>query len=217
MNGKPTRSLSRWLVALVDTLLVLVLLTIALQVVASIVLMVDPNCWVRRHSQVTSILAVPDGVWPVEDLVKIEGGAATAETSPWARVTLSPASRRFVLLTFAAGLLSSACYLIVLLALRNVCSTVSAGGPFSWENVRRIRVMGWTLIAMAGLDVIVDAVGLAYLTASVTVAGQPARVPGDLLLYEFPFWKILTGLAVLVLGEIFRTGADLEDDRALTV
>jgi hypothetical protein len=217
MNRKRTRSLSRWLVALVDTLLVVIVLTIALQVVASIVLMVDPNSWVRNYAQVTSILTVPDGVWPVEDLVRIEGGAATAETSALVRVALSPASRRFVLLIFAAGLLGSACYLILLLTLRNVCSTVTAGGPFRWENVRRIRVMGWTLIGMAALDLLIDAVALAYLTTSLTVAGEPARVPGDLLLYEFPFGKIFAGLAVLVLGEIFKTGADLEDDQALTI
>lgn len=217
MRTERTRSVSRWLVVLVDVFLVFLVVALALELIATTALLIEPDGWLREHYMVTSILEVPEQIWPTKGLVRIEGSAATPSVSPWARVRLLPASRRFVLLTSAASLLSWACYLIVLLQLRRVCATVSTGRPFPWDNVRRIRTMGWALIGTALVDLLVDAAALVYLTGSVTVAGEPARVPVSLLLYEFPFGTLLAGLAVFVLAEIFKTGADLDDDQALTI
>lgn len=217
MSTERTRPVSRWLVVLVDVLVVILVLLLAVEVIATAALLVDPHSWLRDHYMVTSILEVPDGARSADGLVHIEGEAAIPSVNLWARVRLLPASRRFVLLTSAASLLWWACYLIVLLQLRRVCSTASAGRPFPWENVRRIRLMGWAVVGTAVVDLLIDAVALAYLTTRVTVAGEPARVPASLLLYEFPFGTILAGLAVFVLAEIFKTGADLEDDQALTI
>ncbi len=217
MNRKRTRPLSRWLVVLVDVLLVLLGVTLVLQLVLITVLLADPTSWLRDQFQVTSILEVPERVVSADGLIQIQGGAATPEASLWARVNLVPASRRFVLLASAAALLRWACYLIVLLKLREVCSTMSAGRPFAWDNVRRIRMLGWAVLGTAAIDLLIDAVALVYLASRVTVGGEPATVPGSLLLYEIPCGTIFAGLAVLVLAEIFKAGADLEDDQALTV
>jgi len=37
------------------------------------------------------------------------------------------------------------------------------------------------------------------------------------LAIDFPLGTIVSGLAVVVLAEIFKAGADLQDDQALTV
>ena len=38
-----------------------------------------------------------------------------------------------------------------------------------------------------------------------------------MLLLDFPLGTILAGVAVVILAELFRSGADLQDDQALTV
>ena len=58
---------------------------------------------------------------------------------------------------------------------------------------------------------------IAYMRATTTVAGQPPVVPTAMLLVDFPLGTILAGLAVVILAEIFRAGADLQDDQALTI
>jgi hypothetical protein len=37
------------------------------------------------------------------------------------------------------------------------------------------------------------------------------------LAIDFPLGTIVSGLAVLILAEVFKVGADLQDDQALTV
>ena len=58
----------------------------------------------------------------------------------------------------------------------------------------------------------------AYMRATTTIAGQPAGFPlGLWLAIGFPLGTIVSGLAVVILAEIFKAGADLQDDQALTV
>jgi hypothetical protein len=105
----------------------------------------------------------------------------------------------------------------MLLHLRRAFTNVSAGTPFPRDNIRCIRVAGWAILGMAAVELIIDAVMLGFMRATTTVAGGPAVVPLDMLLVDFPLGTILAGLAVVILAEVFRAGADLQDDQALTV
>jgi amino acid transporter len=68
------------------------------------------------------------------------------------------------------------------------------------------------------VEVLISAGMFAYMRATTTVAGQPAGFPlGLWLAIGFPLGTIVSGLAVLILAEIFKAGADLQDDQALTV
>jgi hypothetical protein len=77
--------------------------------------------------------------------------------------------------------------------------------------------MGWAILAMAVLDLLIGAGMMTYMRATVAVAGRPAVVPSAMLVANFPWGTILAGLAVVVLAEIFRAGADLQDEQSLTV
>jgi hypothetical protein len=78
-------------------------------------------------------------------------------------------------------------------------------------------VAGWAILGLAAVELIIDAAMFTYMRATTTVAGLAPVIPTDMLLVDFPLGTILAGLAVVVLAELFRAGADLQDDQALTV
>jgi predicted membrane channel-forming protein YqfA (hemolysin III family) len=132
-------------------------------------------------------------------------------------VTLQPSSRGFVLVTLAVSLMWWACFFAVILQLRGVCANLSSGAPFQRDNIRRLRTMGWAILGTVGVELLIDAMALVYLHARVTVGGGPVVVPGVIAWVDFPLGSAIAGFAVLVLAEIFRAGASLQDDQALTI
>jgi hypothetical protein len=211
------RSLSTPARVVLDGLLLIAGLLVAAQAVAVAVLLVNPLHPVREHFQVTTMAAVPAEVWPPEGVVRVEHGLATARVDPWAYLRYQPASRSFVAVAAAVSFCWWACAVLMLLHLRRAFTNVSAGTPFPRDNIRCIRVAGWAILGMAAVELIIDAVMLGFMRATTTVAGGPAVVPLDMLLVDFPLGTILAGLAVVILAEVFRAGADLQDDQALTV
>ncbi len=201
----------------VDVLLVIAGLLIAAEVVVTAVLLVNPLHPLRQHFQVTTVLTVPAEVWPPEGVVRVQPGTATARVEPWAYIRYQPACRWFVAVAAALSFSWWACVVLMLLHLRRAFTNVSAGSPFPRDNIRCIRVAGWAIVGMAAVKLITDAVMLGYMRATTTVAGGPPAVPLDLLLADFPLGTILAGLAVVILAEVFRAGADLQDEQALTV
>jgi hypothetical protein len=203
--------------AFVDSLLILALFGLALETCLALTLLANPYNPLRKYFQVTTILKVSERLWPAADLVRVADGSTTVTAEPMAYVTFQPGSRWFVLATFVASLSVWACYILVLLQLRGVCANFSSGPPFLRDNIRRMRLMGWAFIGSAAADLLIDASAVVYQRALVTVAGEPPSIPGVIWLLDFPLGTILAGLAVIVLAEIFRAGADLQDEQALTI
>jgi len=212
-----TRSISKPARVVLDAFLVIAGLLVVAQALAVLVLLVDPLHPVREHYQVTTIVAVPAEVWPPEGVVRVESAHATARVDPWAYLTYQPSSRWFVAVTAALSFSGWACIVLALLYLRRAFTNVSAGTPFPRDNIRCIRGTGWAIIGFAAVELIVDAIMLAFMRQTTMVAGGPAVVPLNMLLVDFTLGTILAGLAVVILAEVFRAGADLQDDQALTV
>jgi len=105
----------------------------------------------------------------------------------------------------------------MLLSLRRAFGNLSCGTPFPRDNIRCIRRTGLAILGMAAVQLIIDAVGLCFIRATTTVAGRPVVIPWEVWSMDFPLGTILAGLAVVILAEIFRAGADLQEDQALTV
>ena len=124
-----------------------------------------------------------------------------------------PPPTRLVLFETAAGLLCGlALVLWVLAQLRAVFLTLRNGTPFLPVNARRLRrvayalifgELGWALLSFAGS---------AYVRRYFT--GEAVR---------FDTWPhvnlfaLLNGVVVLVIAEVFRIGARLDEDQSLTV
>jgi len=200
-----------------DVLLVIAGVLVLAQAVTVVMLLVNPLHPVRDHFRVTTIAAVPAEVWPPANVVQIEPGIATVRVDPWAYLTYQPASRSFVAVAAVLSFSWWACALLALQQLRRAFTNLSGGTPFPRENIRCIRWTGLAFLGMAAVALIIDAVMFVFTRATTTVAGRPPVVPLDILLVDFPFGTILAGLAVVILAEVFRAGADLQDDQALTV
>jgi hypothetical protein len=156
-------------------------------------------------------------VWPPEGVVRVEPGIATARIDSWAYIRYQPASRSFVAVSAVLSFSAWACVVLMLLQLRRAFTNLSAGAPFPRDNIRCIRRAGLAILGFAAIELIIDALMFGFMRATTTVAGGPPIVPLDMLLVDFPLGTILAGVAVVILAEVFRAGADLQDDQALTV
>jgi hypothetical protein len=202
---------------LLDGLLVIVGLLPAVQAVVVAVLLVNPLHPIGAHFQVTTTAMVPMDVWPTGDAVRVDPGSASVPVDPWAYITYQPTSRIFVFVTALASFSGWACVILALLSLRRAFANIAAGTPFPRDNIRCIRMAGWAILGFAAVELLIDASMLVYMRATTTVAGQAPVIPTALLLVDFPLGTILSGLAVVILAELFRAGADLQDDQALTI
>lgn len=203
---------------LLEILLVLAGLYLALEVLLFAVLLANPMHQVREYFQVTSFAAVPEGVWEPGGLVRVDPASATVSVDPWVYLTYRPVSRMFVLVPAIANLSAWGCVLLVLVSLRRAFANIAAGTPFPRDNVRRIRVAGWAILGFAAIELAITAGMAAYMQSTTTIAGRPPSFPlGLWFAIGFPAGTIAAGLAVVALAELFRAGADLQDDQALTV
>jgi len=201
-----------------ETLLVLIGFYLALEVLLFATLLVNPLHPVREYFQVTSFAAVPVGVWEPRGLVTVDPASATVSVDPWVYLTYRPVSRLFVLVPAVANLAAWGCVLLVLVSLRRAFANIAAGVAFPRDNVRRIRVAGWAILGFAAIEVLISVGMAAYMRATTTIAGRPPAFPlGLWFAIAFPVGTIVAGLAVVILAELFRAGADLQDDQALTV
>jgi len=212
-------SVSTPVMAILDGLLLVVGFVVSLEALLFLVLLVNPSHPAKAYFEVTTIAEVPSAIWPTDGLVEVTAGSASAaaEAEPWAYITFRPGTRLFVLVTVVTALAWRACIIVVLLLLRRVLLNISAAAPFPRANIRCIRQMGWAILGMAALDLLISAGMMAYMRATVTVAGRPAVIPSATLVADFPWGTVLAGLAVVLLAEIFRAGADLQDEQALTI
>jgi uncharacterized protein YhhL (DUF1145 family) len=202
----------------IEILLVVIGLYLGLEVLLFTTLLVNPMHPMREYFQVTSFAAVPSAAWEARGLVHVDPTSATVSTEPWVYLTYRPVSRMFVLVPAIANLSGWGCVLLVLINLRRAFANIAAGTPFPRDNVRRIRVAGWAILGFAAIRIMIAAGMAAYMRATTTIAGRPPSFPlGLWFAIDFPLGTIAAGLAVIILAELFRAGADLQDDQALTV
>jgi hypothetical protein len=102
--------------------------------------------------------------------------------------------------------------LVIVNQLRAMLRTVRAGAPFADVNARRLRTMGWLLLAVGLLGPVFEYAVARSLLARVPVAGLALTAPLDARTDV-----MLAGLLVLVLSAVFARGAELERDRSLTI
>jgi hypothetical protein len=111
------------------------------------------------------------------------------------------------------GILAALWVVIAIVYLiRGVLQRVKEGDPFARANVRSLRIIGWTLLAIGVLGPVLEYLIVRSVLTRVALRGVDLTAPFDIQTNA-----VLTGLLVLVLSGIFRHGADLERDRALTI
>jgi hypothetical protein len=103
--------------------------------------------------------------------------------------------------------------LYALWQLRRLVGSIRAGDPFSADNVRRLRVLGWLLLAAYPVfQYVTGGVNEWILsTGAPDIAG--ARVEVD----PFSIGAVFGGLVLLVLAEVFGHGLSLREDVEATI
>lgn len=106
--------------------------------------------------------------------------------------------------------------------LRRIFQRVRAGAPFDADNARRLRWLGLLLLALALFNGVAElaplfAVRRVLVSSSITAPTGfgPAGVVFGGLHIDLPL--VFVALVLLALGEVFRRGAELEDEQSLVV
>lgn len=102
--------------------------------------------------------------------------------------------------------------LLVLYQLRKIFATLAVGTPFTGENVSRIRIIGIAVIAGALLQNAVHILNGIYLSGVLRMPGLESGVN-----MKVDLTGILVGAVVIILAEVFRYGAGLQEEQDLTV
>ena len=201
----------------IDVVLVLLLLAGAVLVG---VLALAPLVWdERKEGDLTVAVAV--GERPFFPVVRLTARPLTEQESPIRDVHLVKATGELRAVTPSLGLhmastgaFAGAVFLVawVLWSIRQVIRSALDGRPFDRRNVSRLRRAGVILVAGSlAWPLSQYALATAILTR-VTIEGVPLSAS-----ISPPSDGILSGLLLLVLAAVFAHGADLEDERSLTV
>jgi hypothetical protein len=127
-------------------------------------------------------------------------------------LALHSASRLLVIAWMGMAFLWAGGMLVVIHQLRKIFATLAAGDPFVRANATRLRLIGLVVIAF---DIGRAVLGLGqslYLRSALSTSGVEIRIE-----FGFTVEVIFLGLALLVIGEVFRIGAGMREDQALTV
>jgi hypothetical protein len=102
--------------------------------------------------------------------------------------------------------------LAVIFQLKKIFTSLCAGPVFKEENAKRIRMIGILTFASAFAEMIVSGLMGSAVVHDIVLAGAKIQASIDLSLET-----IFAGFVFLVLGEIFRHGAQLQTEQDLTV
>ena len=116
-----------------------------------------------------------------------------------------------VLWTYAA--LGCVLTLLFLHNLRRIFQRVRDGAAFDAQNASRLRTLSVLLLASAVLNAVVE-VSTSIAVRKGLTAGSPLSVPPGLHIH-MPL--VAVALVLLALAEVFRRGAELEDERSLVI
>lgn len=117
-------------------------------------------------------------------------------------------------LYFFIALLCAADFLLCFAMLRNIVNSLCDETPFTQKNVIRIRIMGWSLLALAYLAELMN-----YLYAQQIFDSYHDTGTQSIIQPYFNFLPngIFLALCVVVLAEVFRYGCTLQNEHDTTV
>lgn len=126
-------------------------------------------------------------------------------------IRIQHADAHEVVLDLARGLIQLVPWMVLLWQIRRLLLSVREGDPFTSENVRRLRGMGFLLLFGFPLSVFITQIIERQLAAGSGVQALATRFPGD-----FGAAPVVA-LGVFVLAQVFAHGVRLREDVEGTV
>lgn len=210
-------SLSSRLQILLDVVLALWVLYGLLTAIMLLLLIAFPAHPVRRLFQMTTLYNVPAAVCDPGTFLSCSDPDTQVRTRLLAFVNYRPGSRLFLLGVTFVHFVHWGLYLAVILQLRRIFTSLTSGQPFLRANVRSLRNIGWLIIAAMLFEHASEWALVSVMQSTLTLAGQTPRVPIEFILEDIRLERLFVGATLLVLAEIFRIGAGLQEEQNLTV
>jgi len=189
----------------------------ALNAFLMLALLIEPTHPARRLNNVTTLYTVPAGVCATAALLECREPDALVETQVLAFVNFRSGSRWYLLGLTAGYFVLWGMYLTVIRQLRQIFASLTSGQPFLLSNVRRLRIIGWLVISAMLFNHAWEWALVTYMRSVLTLAGHVPSVPVAFIIEEIRPEMLFVGAAVLVLAEIFRLGASLQEEQTLTI
>jgi hypothetical protein len=210
-------SLASCLRLVLDLVLITLVVLGVLNALLLLGLLVDPARPARHLLHITTLYEVPAGALDAGTLVRSREPGALVETRLLAFVNYRPGGRAAVAGVAVGVFIIWGLYLVIAQQLRRVFDSLASGEPFLRSNVARLRSIGWALVAATLWRFAWAWTAVAAMRSVVTVAERRPTLPLAFVLDDLRPEGLFVGAAVLVLAEIFRAGAGLREDQALTV
>jgi hypothetical protein len=103
--------------------------------------------------------------------------------------------------------------LLIIFHLRKIFTTIAGGDPFSMQNSKRIRVIGWSVVAVSVLKALLSFFLGLYFSTLIDLPGL--TLIANMRLEDFG--GVFVGVIILILAEVFQHGARLQEESNLTV
>jgi len=119
----------------------------------------------------------------------------------------------FVRLSLVFTLLFWVMGMVIIQNLRRFFTTLTfQGSPFVMENVRYLKVVGYTIMASAPIRGIYEWLFGNYLMRNIRLEGAVFKS-----IFSLEISSVFLGLIVIVMAEILRRGIELQNEQNLTV
>ena len=103
--------------------------------------------------------------------------------------------------------------LLIIFHLRKIFATIVSGDPFSMENSKRIRLIGWAVIVASVLKALLSFLIGLYFSTLINLPGL--TLTANMRLEDLS--GVFVGVIILILAEVFQHGARLQEESNLTV
>ncbi len=103
--------------------------------------------------------------------------------------------------------------LFIIFHLRKILASLANEEPFTVENSSRIKYIGWSVIIITFIKAVLSFLLGIYFSRMVVLPGL--EISANIRLIDFS--GILAGILILILAEVFKHGALLQEDHNLTV
>jgi hypothetical protein len=114
----------------------------------------------------------------------------------------------------AMSVIISVCGIICIWMLKNIINSLRSGTPFTDVNVRRIRIIGWTVFAYTYLRQILNYLYIQSYSDALINNGMESVFKANFTVIPN---GVILALCIIIIAEIFRYGCVLQQEHDTTV
>jgi hypothetical protein len=191
---------------------------LALIILGSLLIIIDPDSSVSRYFVSTTMFELS----PLDSTQVYKANSsdpsAQLEMELLGHFKNRTGNRVYNFLVLLGLLLWQGLYLVVINQLKKFLFTITEGTSFVNENVRRIRMLGFCLIAAELVRIVFGYIFITYMKGTVSVPGARISYLDFAFYWEFLNLEIIfAGFIILVIAEVFKIGINLREEQELTI